>query len=44
MLILISWIVRLQALGYSTSFEMKLNEPEDKFDFVEDFVEKDISK
>lgn len=35
---------RLQALGYSTSFEMKLNEPEDKFDFVEDFVEKDISK
>ena len=35
---------RLQALGYSTSFEMKLNEPEDKFNFVEDFVEKDISK
>lgn len=35
---------RLQALGYSTSFEMKLNEPEDKFHFVEDFVEKDISK
>ncbi len=35
---------RLQALGYSTSFEMKLNEPEDKFTFVEDFVEKDISK
>lgn len=35
---------RLQALGYSTSFEMKLNEPENKFDFVEDFVEKDISK
>lgn len=35
---------RLQALGYSTSFEMKVNEPEEQFDFVEDFVEKDISK
>lgn len=35
---------RLQALGYSTSFEMKVNEPEEQFNFVEDFVEKDISK
>lgn len=33
---------RLEALGYDTKFEMKVAQENDKFDFVEDFVEKDI--
>jgi len=35
---------RLQALGYSTAFEMKVTAPAEQFDFVEDFVEKDMPK
>jgi hypothetical protein len=33
---------RLEALGYSTKFEMNVTEKEKQFDFVENFVEKDI--
>lgn len=33
---------RLEALGYDTKFEMKVAQENDKFDFVEDFVEKDV--
>lgn len=33
---------RLEALGYDAKFEMKVSEKNDKFNFVEDFVEKDI--
>lgn len=32
---------RLEALGYATKFEMKVLEETKKFDFVEDFIEKD---
>lgn len=33
---------RLEALGYDTKFEMKVAQENDKFDFVEGFVEKDV--
>jgi hypothetical protein len=33
---------RLEALGYSTKFEMNVTEKEKQFDFVDNFVEKDI--
>ena len=35
---------RLKALGYNTTFEMKLNSEQKDFDFVNDFVDKDIPK
>ena len=35
---------RLKALGYNTTFEMKLNGEQKDFDFVNDFVDKDIPK
>lgn len=36
---------RLSELGYETHFEMKVSTPEDEpFDFVRDFIEKDINK
>ena len=31
---------RLKALGYNTTFEMKLNSEQKDFDFVNDFVDK----
>lgn len=33
---------RLEALGYDAKFEMKVAQEKDKFNFVEDFVEKDV--
>ena len=34
---------RLEEMGYNTHFEMKLkNQEENEFDFVRDFVEKDV--
>ncbi len=33
---------RLEALGYETKFEMKVSQENDKFDFVENFVENDV--
>lgn len=33
---------RLEALGYDTKFEMKVAQGNDKFDFVDDFLEKDV--
>ncbi|MGN0317261.1 MAG: flagellar hook-length control protein FliK [Lachnospira sp.] len=35
---------RLEALGYSTHFEMKVAENENKIDFVKDFIESDINR
>ena len=36
---------RLSELGYETHFEMKVSTPDDEpFDFVRDFIEKDINK
>ena len=36
---------RLSELGYETHFEMKVSTPDDEpFDFVKDFIEKDINK
>ena len=35
---------RLEKLGYSTKFEMTLSTNDNKFDFVNDFIEKDIHK
>lgn len=32
---------RLEALGYTTKFEMKVTEPAQQFDLMEDFVQKD---
>lgn len=34
---------RLEALGYSTTFEMKVNDDGKHFDFVEDFINRDIT-
>lgn len=34
---------RLEALGYSTTFEMKVNDDSKHFDFVEDFINRDIT-
>lgn len=34
---------RLEALGYTAKFEMKVTEPAQQFDFMEDFVQKDQS-
>ena len=35
---------RLEKLGYSTKFEMTLSTNDNKFNFVNDFIEKDIHK
>lgn len=32
---------RLEALGFSAKFEMKVSEPEEAFDFIENFIEND---
>ena len=34
---------RLEALGYSTTFEIKVNDDSKHFDFVEDFINRDIT-
>ena len=39
MIILIRLNARLEALGYTAHFEMKLTQPQENFDFEKDFLQ-----